>query len=506
MAEGAASILPDMKRLEDLDIHNTYADLGPRFYTRVEPTPLANPFLVAFNRRAAELIDLDPAEAARAEFVDYFAGARPLPGAEPLAMLYSGHQFGHYVPRLGDGRAILLGQVRNGRGESWDLHLKGAGVTAYSRDGDGRAVLRSTVREYLCSEAMYGLGIPTTRALCMVGSHEEVYRERVEKGAMLLRLAPSHVRFGSFEVLYYGNRFDDLRVLADHVMADHFPALGEAAHPYLAFLDEVVARTARLMAQWQQVGFAHGVMNTDNMSVLGLTMDYGPFGFLDDYDPDFICNHSDRGGRYAFNRQPQVALWNLSCFAQAILPLLDPQDGEAAAAMARQSLAAYEPALATAYAAGMRSKLGLLEPRQGDNELMHGLLNLMAADRVDYTRCFRDLAPAAGGEGGGVASVRDLFQDRAAFDAWAADYDARTATEGVDPAVRRAAMNGVNPRFVLRNHLAQEAIERAEAGDHGFVEDLVEVLHNPFQEHPARSAWAQPPPQGGPEIVVSCSS
>lgn len=498
-------MLGAMKTLEELAFDNAYARLAESFYSRVEPTPLANPYLVAFNPRAAELIDLDPAEAVRPEFVDYFAGARPLPGAEPLAMLYAGHQFGHYVPRLGDGRAILLGQVRNGRGESWDLHLKGAGLTAYSRDGDGRAVLRSTVREYLCSEAMHGLGIPTTRALCMVGSDEEVYRERVEKGAMLLRLAPSHVRFGSFEVLYYGNRFDDLKVLADHVMADHFPALQEAAHPYLAFLDEVVLRTARLVARWQQVGFAHGVLNTDNMSVLGLTMDYGPFGFLDAYDPDFICNHSDHRGRYAFSRQPRVALWNLSCFAQAILPLLDPRDGEAAAAMARGSLAAYEPELATAYAAGMRAKLGLFEAREGDNELVDRLLDLMAGSRVDYTRCFRDLAPGEGEEGV-AARVRDRFHDRAAFDAWAADYGARTAAAGVAPAARRAAMNRVNPEYILRNHLAQQAIERAEAGDHGFLEDLVEVLHSPFDEHPARSAWAEPPPQGAPEIVVSCSS
>ncbi len=505
MAVGAASILPGMKRLEDLDIHNTYAGLGPRFYTRVDPTPLADSRLAAFNRRAAELIDLHPEEAARPEFLDYVSGRRPLPGAEPLAMLYAGHQFGHYVPQLGDGRAILLAEVKNSRGELWDLHLKGAGLTAYSRDGDGRAVLRSTVREYLCSEAMAGLGIPTTRALCMVASDEEVYRERSESGAMLVRMAESHVRFGSFEVLYYRNRFDDLGRLADYVIARHYPALREAAHPYLALLEEVIARTARLIAQWQQVGFAHGVMNTDNMSVLGLTMDYGPFGFLDAYDPDFICNHSDHRGRYAFNRQPRVALWNLSCFAQAILPLLDPQDGEAAAALARESLAAYEPALATAYAAGMRSKLGLLEAREGDNELVDRLLELMAGGRVDYTRCFRDLAPGDGGDGG-AACLRDRFHDGAAFDAWATDYGARLAAEGVDPAVRREAMNRVNPRFVLRNHLAQEAIERAEAGDHGFVEDLVAVLHSPFDEHGARSAWAEPPPRGAPEIVVSCSS
>ena len=495
-----------MKTLEELRLDNSYARLAAGFHSRVEPTPLSNSHLVAFNPRAAALIDLDPAEAERPELVEYFGGARLLPGSDPVAMLYAGHQFGRYVPQLGDGRAILLGEVVNARGERWDLHLKGAGLTEYSRDGDGRAVLRSTVREYLCSEAMHGLGIPTTRALCMVGSDEEIYRERIERGAMLVRMAPSHVRFGSFEVLYYRNRFDDLKVLADHVIDRHLPALREAADPYLAFLQEVIARTARLIARWQLVGFAHGVMNTDNMSVLGLTIDYGPYGFLDDYEPGFICNHSDYGGRYAFNRQPQIGLWNLSCFAQALLPLLDAADGEAAADLAREALAAYEPELAATYAAGMRAKLGLGEAREGDNELASALLELMAGSRVDYTGMFRDLAglrlddPAADGP------LRDRFTDREAFDAWAARYRDRLRAEGMPDAVRRAAMERVNPRYVLRNYLAQQAIDRAEAGDYDEIRRLVDLLHSPFEEHPGMEAYGAPPPDWGRRLAVSCSS
>ncbi|MEW6613804.1 MAG: protein adenylyltransferase SelO family protein, partial [Pseudomonadota bacterium] len=295
-----------MRPLEDLDFDNSFARLPEPFYSRVMPTPVPAPELLSYNETAAALLDLDPREAQRPEFVEYFSGNRPLPGSEPLAALYAGHQFGHYVPQLGDGRAILLGEVRNRAGERWELQLKGAGRTPYSRGGDGRAVLRSTIREYLCSEAMHGLGIPSTRALCIVGSELEVYRESVERGAVLLRLAPSHVRFGSFEVFFYRDQHAELKLLADYVIERHYPELADGDDRYVRFFQEVVLRTARLLAQWQAVGFAHGVMNTDNMSILGLTLDYGPFGFLDRYDPGFICNHSDHAGRYAFDRQPQI--------------------------------------------------------------------------------------------------------------------------------------------------------------------------------------------------------
>src|SRR5262245_37901908 len=289
------------RSLETLSFDNTYACLPEAFYAKLNPTPFSEPpYLVNFNPAAAELIDLDPNEVKRPEFAGVFGGSLLVPGMAPLAMIYAGHQFGVYVPQLGDGRAILLGEVKNERGEKWDLHLKGAGLTPFSRDGDGRAVLRSTIREYLCSEAMQALGIPTTRALCIVGSDDKVYREQVETGATLLRMAPSHVRFGTFEIFYYRKQYDWLKVLADFVIDGHFAHLRGATDKYARFFVEVVERTANLIARWQAVGWAHGVMNTDNMSIIGLTLDYGPFGFMDNYDAGFICNHSDHNGRYAF--------------------------------------------------------------------------------------------------------------------------------------------------------------------------------------------------------------
>src|SRR5215210_2341670 len=319
-----------MRTLADLPFDNTYARLPAAFYQRVDPTPVPDPYLVAFSPDAARLIDLDPAAARGPDFVQYFAGNKKLPGSDPVAMKYAGHQFGTYVPQLGDGRAILLGEVRNAAGERWDLHLKGAGKTAFSRFGDGRAVLRSSVREYLACEALHALGVPTTRALCVVGTDLEVYRECVETGALIVRMAPSHVRFGSFEVFAHRGQTDEVRVLADYVIDQHYPHLRDADDKYPAFLREVVARTARLVAKWQAVGFAHGVLNTDNMSILGITLDYGPYGWVEDFDPGFICNHSDEGGRYAFDQQPRIAYWNLAALAQALLSLLSVDDAKAA--------------------------------------------------------------------------------------------------------------------------------------------------------------------------------
>ncbi len=491
-----------MRKLENLNVHNTYARLPEDFYSRLAPTPFSKPpYLVSFNADAATLIDLDPNEAARPEFVDYFSGSRLLPGSEPLAMLYSGHQFGHYVPRLGDGRAILLGEIRNRQGEKWDLHLKGAGQTPYSRDGDGRAVLRSTIREYLCGEAMHGLGIPTTRGLCIVGSDEEVLREEgVETGAMLVRLASSHVRFGSFEVFYYRRQYDSLARLADYVIAEQFPHLTGAGDRFPRFLTEVVVRTAHLMAKWQAVGFAHGVMNTDNMSIVGATLDYGPFGFLDDYNPGFICNHSDHGGRYAFHRQPDIGHWNLHALAQALLPLMTEEQ-------AKEALAAYEPALVAHYKDLMRQKLGLAEWRPEDGDLLTDLFAIMQADHVDYTKHFRALSdfhsdPAAANE-----ALRDLFLDRTAFDAWATRYRERLRAEGSHDGERKQRMNRVNPKYVLRNYLVQVAITQAtEKKDFAEIARLLELLRDPFAERPEMDQYAASPPDWGRRLVVSCSS
>ncbi|HQW90364.1 MAG TPA: YdiU family protein, partial [Nitrospira sp.] len=353
--------------LETLTFENSYARLPEVFYAKVNPTPFSTaPFLISANRAAMELLDLDPAEAQRPEFAGVFGGSLLVPGMEPLAMLYSGHQFGVYVPQLGDGRAILLGEVKNGRGERWDLHLKGAGMTPFSRDGDGRSVLRSAIREYLCCEAMHGLGIPTTRALCLVGSDDKVYREQVESGATIVRMAPSHVRFGTFEIFYYRKQHEHLQRLADYTIEMHFPDLAQAADKYARFFTEVVERTAKLIAHWQAVGWSHGVLNTDNMSILGLTLDYGPYGFMDDYDPGFICNHSDYNGRYAFNQQPYIGLWNLSCLAQTLLPFAPKEELKAA-------LDGYQSSVDGHYHTHMRAKLGLVEDRAEDEALLQEL-------------------------------------------------------------------------------------------------------------------------------------
>ena len=414
-------------------------------------------------------------------------------------MLYSGHQFGVYVPQLGDGRAILLGEVRNARGEKWDLHLKGAGLTPFSREGDGRAVLRSTIREYLCSEAMHGLGIPTTRALCLIGSEHQVFREQVETGAMLVRMAPSHVRFGTFEIFYYRKQHEQLRILADYVIANHFPHLVEGADKYVRFFSEVVERTAELIAQWQAVGWAHGVMNTDNMSIHGITLDYGPFGFMDDYDPGFICNHSDHNGRYAFNQQPYIGLWNLSCLAQALLPLATKDDLKAA-------LDRYTPLCERRYMELMQAKFGLSEEQEDDAELIQDLLSLMQRGHVDYTNFFRALGSFASRDGAPNEPLRDSFLDREAFNRWAKRYADRLRREKSRDEERSSRMNRVNPKYTLRNYLAQQAIEKAQQKDFSEIDRLLTLLQNPYSDYPDMDAYAAPPPNWGKHLSVSCSS
>lgn len=495
-----------MRTFDDLYFSNSFAALPGDFHSRLRPTPLADPHLVSLSAAAAGLIDLDETALRQPEALAALSGLALPAQADPVAALYAGHQFGHWVAQLGDGRAILLGEVTNGGGQRWELQLKGAGLTPYSRDGDGRAVLRSSIREYLCSEAMHALGIPTTPALALFGSDEEVYRERIETGAMLVRMAQSHLRFGSFEVFYYRGQYGRLATLADYLIKHHCPALGEAPNPYLALLELVVEDTARLIARWQLVGFAHGVMNTDNMSMLGLTLDYGPFAFMDAYEPGFVCNHSDHRGRYAFDRQPAIGLWNLTCLAQAMLPLFDPDDGEAAAEQARTALAQYQPAFDAAYARGIRDKLGLREARPGDLDLAGDLLGRMARNGVDYTNLFRALGAVRASDAGGDGPARDLFIDRADFDQWAAAYRARLAGEGVDDARRRAAMNRVNPRYVLRNYLAQQVIDAAERRDYTELDALHRVLARPYEDQPGCDRYAAEPPDWGRRLQVSCSS
>ncbi len=491
--------MASLRKLEELQFENTYARLPESFYARVEPTPLPNPHLVSFNPDASALLDLDPDEAKRPEFAGVFGGQLLVPGMEPVAMLYSGHQFGIYAGQLGDGRAILLGEVRNDRGEKWDLQLKGAGQTPFSRDGDGRAVLRSTIREYLCGEAMHGLGIPTTRSLCIVAGDEAVLRERPEVAAMLLRMAPTHVRFGSFQAFFARRQPEHVQRLADYVIGQFYPHLAGAPDKYPRFFHEVAARTGRLIAKWQAVGWAHGVMNSDNMSIVGLTLDYGPYGFLDAYDPGFICNHSDHHGRYSFRNQPDIGYFNLRCLGQALSSLVTPEQEQ-------EALVAYEAACNAHYMELMREKLGLQETHDGDASLAEDLLGLMAAGRVDYTIFFRALGGFRSGESEKNEALRDFFVNRDGFDRWAARYTERLRAEGSRDEDRRPRMHRVNPKYVLRNHLAQVAIERARQKDYTEIDRLRLLLKDPFAEQPDMEAYAALPPDWAKEIIVSCSS
>jgi uncharacterized protein YdiU (UPF0061 family) len=488
-----------MNTLENLEFENTFAQLPENFYRRVQPTALPAPYLVSFNRAAAELIGLDAREASKPDFVEYFTGNKILPGGEPVSAIYAGHQFGTFVPQLGDGRAILLGEALNQKGERFDIQLKGAGLTPFSRMGDGRAVLRSTIREYLCSEAMHALGIPTTRSLCITGSDYPVYRETIETAAVLTRLAPTHVRFGSFELFYYRGQFERVRELADYVVREFFPSLADSENKYLELLREVVRRTAQLIAQWQAAGFAHGVMNTDNMSIIGLTIDYGPFGFLDEFDAEFICNHSDYGGRYAFDQQPAIGLWNLYKFAQTLIPLVEPIEAETI-------LGDYQKIFAERFFELMRAKLGLQTEQSEDADLISGLFEILQMSRVDYTKFFRRLGEFNSAANGKNDLLQGMFVDPASFDRWAEDYRARLQTESSSDEDRRAAMRLVNPKFVLRNHIAQTVIEAAQAGDYAELNALLEVLQNPFDEHSEMERFAAPPPEISQRVAVSCSS
>ena len=485
--------------LEDLRFTNSFAHLPAAFYEQREPTGVPGAKLIAFNSDAAALIELRPGEEFREEFLRFASGNALLRGMQPIAAIYAGHQFGSFVPQLGDGRALLLGEVENAHGETWELQLKGAGLTAFSRMGDGRAVLRSTIREYLGSEAMQHLGIPTTRALAMVGSDEPVYREAEETAAVLVRMAPSFVRFGSFQLFHARRMSEEIRILADYTIAKFFADAGQGEDRYAKFFASVVKRTAELMAAWQGVGFAHGVMNTDNFSILGLTLDYGPFGFLDAYDPDFICNHTDVGGRYAFDAQPNVGLWNCYALANALTTLVPVEELE-------QILGTYDTTYHTAYMRRLRAKLGLALEQTADAELGRSLLQLMHANRADYTRTFRALCDLDVTSMPNDDRCAANFSDRDGWYAWQTRYRARLAAESQSAALRRATKRAANPKFVLRNYLAQAAIERAQTGDFSEIARLHDVLRRPFDDQPENEAYAAAPPDWARAISVSCSS
>jgi serine/tyrosine/threonine adenylyltransferase len=468
-----------------------FAQLGSAFHAPIAVQALHQPHWVAHSHALARELNL-PLDWQRSESaLALLSGCQAPQHGSALASVYSGHQFGQWAGQLGDGRAILLGEI-----QEQELQLKGAGRTPFSRMGDGRAVLRSSIREFLCSEAMHALGVSTTRALCVTGSPQLVQREEAETAAVVTRVAPSFIRFGHFEHFANTGQHEQLRALADWVIARFYPDCSSAAQPYAAFLEQVTRRTAEMLAQWQALGFCHGVMNTDNMSILGLTIDYGPFGFLDGFDPQHICNHSDNQGRYAYHRQPNVAYWNLFCLGQALMPLIDDQ------APALAALETYKQVFPEALNRRMAPKLGFAQSLPGLPQLSDQLLQLMASTQVDYTLFWRTFSEQMAGLG--QASARDLFLDRAAFDAWRQGFEAWCDQQNMKPDTQ--LMLRTNPAVVLRNHLAQNAIDAAQKGDFSEVAQLLAALQSPFALAHEHTHYASLPPDWAKTLEVSCSS
>ena len=475
-----------MQELESLKFSNPFADLPEDFFHKQNWTPFDNPKLIHFNKELAELLglpkDLDPGD-----LVPYINGNKTFKHSVPLSMAYAGHQFGSWVPQLGDGRGILLGQLQTQDG-LMDLHIKGAGKTPYSRFGDGRAVLRSTIREYLCGEAMHHLGIPSSRSLIMIGSDEPVFRETTEFGAMMVRVAKTHIRFGHFEYLMHNKKTEFIPILLNHVIENYFPELKESKDGYTDLFEKIVSSTAKLIAKWQAFGFAHGVMNTDNMSILGETFDFGPFGFLDEYNPGFICNHSDYGGRYAFNNQPSIGLWNCHALAAALKDHIEIE-------RTKEIINAYEQTFYDELILIFRKKLGLVESETEDLKLIEELLSWMHKNKKDYTNTFRTLSKENHG----------LFKDEEGK-SWLEKYQKRLNREKINTTKRKKIMNQNNPKFILRNYLAQKAIEEAEKGNYVELKKLIEILKKPFDENRDYENYANEPPEWGRKLEISCSS
>ncbi len=487
------------RSIDEVEFNNTFQILPSVFYSHVQPSFLPDPYLISVSENVAHLLGFTPEHFQESLAIDLFTGNKIHPASKPIAAVYSGHQFGHWAGQLGDGRAILLGDVESEHGK-WEIQLKGSGLTPYSRQGDGRAVLRSSIREFLCSEAMEALGIPTTRALSLIGSKDPVYRETVETAAVVTRIAPTFIRFGSFEHWYYKQDIEHLKILADHVIEHFYPEFKDTENPYKSLLSDVVKRTAELIAQWQAVGFMHGVMNTDNMSILGLTLDYGPFGFMDGFNQGHICNHSDDQGRYAYTNQPYIGQWNCRVLAQALLPLIGTVEE------AQEIIAEYIPAYRGKYDSLMHAKLGLEEKYPEDQKLLDLLLEILQASRVDYTLFFRRLSDLKHDDFETNQPIRDLFADRLAFDDWSVQYRKRLKLENSDDVKRKSAMNQVNPKYILRNYLVQIAIEKAQNDDFSEVNKLLKILEKPFDEQEEYNDYAKLPPDWGTDLNISCSS
>ena len=475
-------------KLNELTLTNPYLQLPAEFYDRVAPTPLADPYLIHANTDVAKELNIDEEELRTDTFVKFLNGEFQAEGSEPFAMCYAGHQFGQFVPRLGDGRAINIGTLGK-----YHLQLKGAGITEYSRHGDGRAVLRSSIREYLMSEAMQGLSIPTTLCLGLIGSDHDVRRETIEKGAIVCRVSSSWVRFGTFEYYAHQGMFEELKALADYVIDENFTHIKGRDDCYTLLFNEVMVITARLMAQWMSVGFNHGVMNTDNMSIAGLTIDYGPYAFLDDFRHDHVCNHTDVEGRYSFANQPEIAKWNLRSLMMALSPLAPMEKME-------KILAIYDKIYQRYYHYYMCKKLGLEATFEGDPELIEDMLDMLESLHVDYTLFFRTLSHY---EGDREALLHTgLYHEP--MHAWLERYDARI--KQIDTAERKKQMLSANPKYVLKNYMLQEAIDAAEQGDLSVIDDLFRIAQDPFAEHPEFERWAGATPQEFKNQKLSCSS
>ncbi len=482
---------------------NTYARLPEHFYARLAPTPVAAPQLVKVNVELARSLGLDPNALTSTEGVDILAGNRVAEGSEPIALAYAGHQFGYFVPQLGDGRAILLGEVMGLDGVRYDIQLKGSGPTPFSRRGDGRAVLGPVLREYIVSEAMAALGVPTTRSLAAVTTGERVLRETILPGAIFTRVAASHLRVGTFEFFAARGDTEGLRTLAHYAIDRHYPQTVQLENPFRGLLDAVISRHAHLVAQWMLIGFIHGVMNTDNTSISGETIDYGPCAFMEAYDPATVFSAIDENGRYAYANQPRIALWNLTRLAEAMLPLLEQESAsqktaskesriqEEAVTSANEALAAFDPQFQAARIAGLRRKLGLCTERDEDLALAEDLLERMAANGADFTLTFRRLCDAAGVEGD--IGVRELFVVPRAYDEWAAQWRQRLADESISPDVRATAMRKANPAFIPRNHLVEEALSAAiwNQNFHPF-EQLLDAVSRPYDDRPDLDRYTTP--------------
>jgi len=477
---------------------NSYARLPERFYARLAPTPVAAPAVIKINHALAQHLGLDAEFIKSPAAVEIFAGNRVAEGSEPLAMAYAGQQFGGWAPQLGDGRAHLLGEVIDADGARRDIALKGSGRTPFSRGGDGRAWIGPVLREYVLSEAMAALGIPTTRALAATTTGEDIYREQIMPGAVLTRVASSHVRVGTFQFFAARQDTEALHLLADHVIERHYPQARDAENPYLALLEHVITRQATLIAKWMAVGFIHGVMNTDNMLICGETIDYGPCAYMDGFHPDTVFSSIDHGGRYAYKNQPNIAQWNLASFASSLLPLIDTNEDKAVSA-AEAAVGAFVDQFNAAWSGELRAKIGLTEEQDGDAELAQDLLNRMADNTADFTLTFRRLSELAIEDATADDAVAALFADPESFHQWATKWRAWLAHETVDDATRQANMRGTNPAYIARNHRVGQVIDAALGGDFAPFETLVDILSRPFDAQPENADYENPP---HPEEVV----